>query len=185
MSEQIEQKQTLDEKFVSRLEKYVKDEDRAALAHLRRGLGKGFSAATEMFPYVAGWTVNLSRRDENAYFLVASLIGLYPTYSWKPSEKVRFNNLGKSLSYLKEDSASIEKRFTALLNSDEEDLPAHLRQIVSLLKSKDAPINWHQLLRDIKYWSNEKRDVQRNWAKGFWGNTEKENKENNEGEKQI
>ncbi|MCW5961309.1 MAG: type I-E CRISPR-associated protein Cse2/CasB [Pyrinomonadaceae bacterium] len=185
MSEHIEQKQTLDEKFVGRLEKYVKDEDRAALAHLRRGLGKDAWTATEMFPYVAGWTANLSRRDENAYFLVASLVGLYPTYSWKPTEKIKFNNLGKSLSFLSEDSGSIEKRFTALLNADDEDLSEHLRQIVSLLKSKEAPINWHQLLRDIKNWSHENRFVQRSWAKGFWGNLE-ENKEHKEGEeKQI
>lgn len=180
MSEQSEQKQTFDEKFVGRLERYVRDEDRAALAHLRRGLGKETWAATEMFPYVAGWTANLSRRDENAYFLVASLVGLYPTYSWKPTEQIKFNNLGKSLSFLKEGSDSIEKRFTALLNADEEDLPTHLRQIISLLKSKDAPVNWLQLLRDIKFWSSENRNVQRSWAKGFWGNTNTEKE--NEGE---
>lgn len=178
MSEQIKQKKTLDKKFVSRLEKYVKDDERAALAHLRRGLGKDAWAATEMFPYVAGWTKNLSRRYEDAYFLVATMIGLYPKESWKSEDK--YNNLGKSLSFLKDESGSIEKRFVALLNSDEEDLSKHLRQIVSLLKSKDAPINWFQLLKDIKYWSNENRSVQRSWAKGFWGNLETEKKEGEE-----
>jgi CRISPR system Cascade subunit CasB len=170
MSETATREQTFDEKFISYLEKFVRDENRAALAHLRRGLGKDSSTATEMFPYISGWTANLSRRDENAYFLVASLTGLYPTNSWKSEEK--FNNLGKSLSFLNTDeSKSIEKRFVALLNSDEEDLPNHLRQIISLLKSKEKPINWLQLLKDIKNWFHEDRFVQRNWAKGFWGNT--------------
>lgn len=179
MSEELSQKQTHDEKFVRRLEKYVKDEDRAILAHFRRGLGKEAWEATEMFPHIAGWTANLSRRDENAYFLVASMIGLYPKLSSNTDNG--FNNLGRSMSFLRDDSGSIEKRFVALLNSDEEDLPKHLRQIVSLLKSKDAPVNWYQLLKDIKYWSSDSRSVQRNWAKGFWGNNnEEEQKEEGE-----
>jgi CRISPR system Cascade subunit CasB len=184
MSEEVKQKQTLDEKFIGRLEKYIKDEDRAALAHFRRGLGKEPWTATEMFPYIAGWTANLSRREENAYFLVASLMGLYPTYSWKPTEQIKRNNLGKSLSFMKADGDSVEKRFVALLNADDEDFSEHLRQIVSLLKSKEIQINWLQLLKDIKHWSSDSRSVQRSWAKEFWGNTnlEKENEKNETGE---
>lgn len=181
MSETGTQVKTFDEKFINYLETFVRDDNRAVLAHLRRGLGK--EKAIEMFPYISGWTANLSRRDENAFFNIASMIGLYPVNSWKSEEK--YNNLGKSLAFLKDDSDSIEKRFVALLNSDEEDLPNHLRQIISLLKSKEAPVNWFLLLKDIKGWSNEKRNVQRNWAKGFWGNfntanTETENTEKGE-----
>ena len=170
MSETATQKQTLDESFIGYLESVLKRDDRAVLAHLRRGLGKEGGTAMEMFPYIARFVQNSYRSDENAYFLVASLFGLYPTNSWKSDEKGK-NNLGKSLSLLKDDSDSIEKRFVALLNSDEEDLPNHLRQIVSLLKAKDAPVNWDQLLKDIKGWSSESKYVQRNWAKEFWGNT--------------
>lgn len=177
MSETETQEQTFDEKFISYLEKFVRDDNRAALAHLRRGLGK--ENAIEMFPYISGWTANLSRRDENAFFIIASMIGLYPTNSWKSDEKGK-NNLGKSLTFLKDESDSIEKRFVALLNSDEEDLPNYLRQIISLLKAKETPINWHLLLKDIKGWSHEDRYVQRNWAKGFWGNTNAENTEKGE-----
>jgi len=169
VSEQATQKQSLDESFIAYLESIVKRDDRAILAHFRRGLGKEPGTAMEMFPYLARFTQNFYRSDENAYFLVASLFGMYPTFSWKADEKGQ-NNLGKSLSFLKDQSDSIEKRFVALLNADEEDLPNHLRQIISLLKSKEAPINWLQLLKDIKFWSSENRRVQRNWANGFWGN---------------
>lgn len=180
MSETAIQKQTLDESFIGYLESVLKRDDRAVLAHLRRGLGKEAGTAMEMFPYIARFVQTKFRSEENAYFLVASLFGLYPTNSWKSDEK--YNNLGKSLSFLKEESDSIEKRFVALLNSDEEDLPNHLRQIISLLKSKEKPINWFQLLKDIKNWSHEDRYVQRNWAKGFWGNssTNTENAEKGE-----
>ena len=169
MSEIGTQKTSLDEGFIAYLESVLRRDDRAILAHLRRGLGKEAGTAMEMFPYIARFVQTKYRSEENAYFLVASLFGLYPTNSWKSDEK--FNNLGKSLSFLKDESDSIEKRFVALLNSDEEDLPNHLRQIVSLLKSKESPINWFLLLKDIKSWSHEDRFVQRNWAKGFWGNS--------------
>ena len=88
--------------------------------------------------------------------------------------------MGFSLDSIEEKSPSIEKRFVALLNSDEEDLPNHLRQIISLLKSKEAPINWSQLLFDIKNWDNERVNVQRHLANGFWGNTSTENTEKGE-----
>lgn len=179
MNEQATQKQTLDESFINYLERVLERDDRAILAHLRRGLGKEAGTAIEMFPYLARFVQNSYRNEENAYFLVAALFGLYPTYSWKPDEKGR-NNLGKSMSFLKDDSGSIEKRFTALLNSDEEDLPNYLRQIISLLKSKDAPVNWRELLKGIKQWNRSDRRIQREWAKGFWGNKNTENEEKGE-----
>lgn len=195
MSEQAARAQTPDERFISRLEKYIKDDDRAALAHLRRGLGKEAGTAMEMFPYVARFTQNLYRNEENAYFLTASLVGLYPTISWKSDEKWQVN-LGKSLWILEEKlregkprppkdekkSSGVEKRFVALLNADEEDLPNHLRQIVSLLKSKEVQINWHELLRGIKQWNRSDRKIQREWANGFWGNT---NSEKEKGEEKL
>ena len=180
MSEKGTQKTSLDEGFISYLESVLKRDDRAILADLRRGLGKEPGTVMEMFPHIARFVQTKYRGEENAYFLVASLFALYPTSSWASHEN--YNNLGKSLSFLKEESDSIEKRFLALLNSDEEDLPNHLRQIISLLKSNDKLINWLQLLKDIKAWKHEDKYVQRNWAKGFWGNasTNTENSEKGE-----
>ncbi len=180
MSETATQQTSLDEGFITYLESVLRRDDRAILAHLRRGLGKEPGTAMEMFPYIARFVQTKYRSEENAYFLVASLFSLYPTNSWKSDE--RYNNLGKSLSPLQTESDSIEKRFVALLNSDEEDLPNHLRQIISLLKSNDKPINWLQLLKDIKSWTHEEKFVQRNWAKGFWGNTSTNTENTEKGE---
>jgi len=170
-----------DVKFIERMEKYVRDKDRAALAHFRRGLSKPPGTAMEMFPYVARYTRHLSDREADAYFVVASLIGLYPTFSWKSADDGK-TNLGSSLSFLRSenDRDSIVRRFTALLNSDREDLPSYLRQIISLLKSKELPMNWHDLLRGIKQWNRLDKKIQREWANGFWGNvpTDEKGEEN-------
>lgn len=171
MTEQVTEKQSLDESFIVFLERVLKRDDRTVLAHLRRGLGKEPGTALEMFPYVARFAQNSYRGDENAVFIIASLFGLYPTYSWKPTEQIKYNNLGKSMSFLKDESGSIERRFVALLNAELEDLPNHLRQIISLLKSKDTPVNWHELLLGVKQWNRSDRKIQREWAKAFWGNT--------------
>ena len=62
----------------------------------------------------------------------------------------------------------VEKRLVALLNCHQDDLPDHLRHVISLLKAKDIFINWLQLLNDVQNWQRESRDVQRRWARQFW-----------------
>jgi CRISPR system Cascade subunit CasB len=71
----------------------------------------------------------------------------------------------------------LEKYLIAVLNANYEDLQDHLRRIVSLLKSKDIPLNWSQLLYDIQHWNTNDRWIQHQWAEGFWGKTEKGNNE--------
>ena len=65
----------------------------------------------------------------------------------------------------------IEKRLVALLNSHLDDLPKHLQHTIRLLKSKDIPVDWSQLLRDMQNWHREDREIQRSWARGFWKNS--------------
>jgi CRISPR system Cascade subunit CasB len=68
----------------------------------------------------------------------------------------------------------VERRFVALLNCHQDDLDHHLRQAVSLLKSKDAPVDWAELLKDIQRWDNDDRLVQRRWARAFWGGRQRD-----------
>jgi CRISPR system Cascade subunit CasB len=67
------------------------------------------------------------------------------------------------------ESESIEKRFVALLNSDEDDLPLHLRHAVSLLAAASIPLDWTRLLLDVQAWGHPERYVQRQWSRDFWG----------------
>jgi len=168
-----------DQEFIKYLETLVSSRDRGAIAALRRGLGKPPGMVHQMDRYVLRFlSQNFKRGDDEPYYLVAALFAF-----WHQGLDTLQNfdgNLGKSLLLLAKGQAEkpglkfeeaqkrIEKRLVALLNSHTDDLPDRLRQIVSLLKSSGIPINWAQLLCDIRGWNHESRYVQRSWAREFW-----------------
>ncbi len=149
----------------------------AALAALRRGLGKEPGTVPEMYPYVVRFLPDTSwPRQEMPYYLVASLFAWHQQDWPEPGAP----GLGGSLARLRlkqaeerhtplEPGDSVERRFVALLNSSRDDLPDHLRQVIGLLRSADIPINWLTLLQDIQGWESASRRVQRRWAREFWG----------------
>src|SRR5207249_1473109 len=65
----------------------------------------------------------------------------------------------------------IERRFVALLAADREDVGDHLRALMGLLRQHEVPVNWLELLRDLGNWDSADRDVQRRWARSFWGSS--------------
>lgn len=65
-------------------------------------------------------------------------------------------------------STSTERRFIALLDADEDQLPHRLRQMVALLK--DQPIDFEALLTDLTYWTDEQKRTQIKWARDFYRN---------------
>jgi len=148
------------DRFVEHLESLR--ENRGALASLRRGLGSSPGTVPAMYPYIIPWTPR-NRKVEEACYVVGSLFALYP-------EAGGTDDLGMAFAKVSDPSDSLEKRFVALLNCHYDDLPNHLRQATSLLKSKDIPINWRELLQDIMGWEHESRYIQRKWARGFWQN---------------
>jgi len=150
--------------FITYLESLV--DDRGALAALRRGLGRQPGEAAEMFPYIVPWLPErISRDGEAAYYLIASLFAYHP-------DSAAAGNMGAHLARpitSEQDRPSVERRFTQLMAAHADDLPVVLRQAVSFLKSKEVPVNWHQLFRDINYWDHPDRFVQKAWANAFWG----------------
>jgi len=194
MNEQVEKTETKlaepkeKSEFIKHLEGLGKRKDRAALAHLRSGLRRKDSRSMEMYPVIGRFLSEKTNRSyENAVFIVAALFAYYP------DAKMNAGNLGASLRQLKDDSDSIEKRFVALLNAEADELPDYLRQIIGLLKSKEIPVNWEQLFKDVQYWettdeTSKYESVQKKWARSFWGNYNKENnqdkQENSKGENQ-
>jgi CRISPR system Cascade subunit CasB len=156
--------------FIAYLYSLAGKEDRAALAALRRGLGRAPGTAMEMHRYVTrhvpddveGW-----RRD--AYYLIAALFALHPE-PWTDPPGGLGSNLGASFASLRmhTESESTEKRFVALLSAHRDDLPEHLRHSVSLLKAHEVRVDWAQLLTHVQAWDAENRWVQRNWARAFW-----------------
>ncbi len=148
----------------------ARDQDRGALAALRRGLGHPPGTVPAMFPYVEPYLgASPTRSREEASYLVAALFASHPS-NWAHEDPLA-TNLGASLARIPGRNDSIEKRFQALLACRREDLPDHLRHAVSLVRAHDIPVDWAQLLRDIQYWDSENRRVQRAWARAFWGPT--------------
>jgi CRISPR system Cascade subunit CasB len=153
--------------FVAHLRRLHAQDDRAALARLRRGLGKGPATATEMHPLVLPWLPRgLTTDQEDACYLIASLFATHPEPGGEES-------LGSALARLKDGPGgdSLEKRFVALLNCHEDDLPGHLRHAVSLLRSRGVSVGWEGLLADVLAWGRPGRSVQRRWARDYWGPT--------------
>lgn len=158
--------------FISYLEGMVRRQDLGALAALRRGLGKPPGMALEMARYVVPFLPRQRVWAEEAYYLVAALFA----YWHQGRAAMGANppgNLGASLALLAlldpNAGPSLDLRVTALLKSHRDDLPVHLRQAVRLLKSKDVPVDWQHLLKDLLNWDHEDLFVQRAWARAFWG----------------
>jgi len=149
---------------------YLEDlrENRGALAALRRGLGQPPGTVADMYRYVVPWLSDDARPwREDAHYLIAALFAYHP-------KEGGTGNLGDHFACARKprgDNTAIERRFTALLAAHPDDLPSYLRQAVSFLKSKEVPVNWHQLLSDVMAWGHpDLRDrVQKDWARAFWG----------------
>lgn len=139
-------------------------EDRAVMAHLRRGLGKPPGTVVEMFPYVSRYFEGKGPADD-AKFIISSLFAWHQQSTDKGNMGDHFRKISNAFG---QENESAERRFRALLNAHFDSLHYHLRQAVGLAKSKDVPINWSQLYRDIINWSRPERFVQKNWAKAFW-----------------
>jgi CRISPR system Cascade subunit CasB len=128
------------------------------------------------FPFVERFTINLKEdnlKEDNLkeerrklYFLVAGLFATHPESSKDPKE-----NLGRTLKRLYIDQGeapSTEKRFLALLEADDNQLPEHLRHLVNLLKSKGLAVNWQRLLQDLINRQYDQDETKKRWAQSFY-----------------
>src|SRR5260370_24336449 len=88
--------------FTDYLATLAKQENRAALAALRRGLGKSPDGGAEMFPYVMPFIgENMPARRQDDYFLVASPFPARPAI-WSPAHDRRdMTHLGASVRLLR------------------------------------------------------------------------------------
>lgn len=143
---------------------------RAMLAALRRGLGKPPGTAAEMYPFVVRYGADGQGWEADRYYLVASLFASHPENWTNAGDNDRRTNFGESLRRAKRESGGAERAMLSLLNSDRDALPDRLRHSVGLCESAapPVPVDWALLLHDLRWWNNEKRDVQRRWAAAFW-----------------
>lgn len=158
--------------FIAYLEQLRDRQDRAALAALRRGLGREPGQAPEMFRYVVPW-LPVEGWADRRYFTIAALFALHPLAGGS-------GNMGDHFARVRASAASeeaVERRFTNLLSAHADDLSYHLRQAVSLCRANHVPVNWNRLFQDVDGWEWPSRSVQRRWARSFWGRAQDENNE--------
>ena len=163
-------------RFIEYLEMLEGRHDRGALAALRRGLSIAPGSTPEMHPYIAQWASGEATRwREDVHYLVAALFAYHPQ-SWSRGDRDGPTNLGASFARIAKGEAhdSVERRFKVLLAVQREDLYIHLRHAISLLKAKQQPVDWERLLNDLKFWGRDDRQVQRDWARAFWGQADSE-----------
>lgn len=178
--------------LVERLIGLAEQQDRAALAALRTGLGKPPGAASRMLPIVAPFLHANSGPHVTASFLTASLFAKHPKMG-------EVGNLGSSLRMAtstdrnpsgKHGEAGVEARLVAALDADPEDLPHHLTGLVSLCESASVPIDWHQFYRDVRGLLGDNEEVRNRirtrWARSYWQvRTEKTSESNSNVETEV
>ena len=152
------------ETFIRRLRDLHEQDDRGALAALRRALNGRPEYQLGVFRYI-GWQLPSHTRAQDDYILVAAMFAYHP-------KSCNTGNMGTHFAALRAiDEAktkTLERRFTALLKAHPDDLAYHLRSVIGLLKSNEVPVNWPQLLYDVRYWGHHDRFIQREWATAFW-----------------
>lgn len=147
-------------------------EDRAALARLRRGLGKPPGADVASYPDVVPFIPDRDLAPQRSwpYFVVAALFAAHPRHH------ADAGNFGASVRRLPA-SPTRDGRFKALLNAHEDELGAHLRQLVRQLESQGIAIDWVSLLGDLRWWSHGEQRVQQRWARAFWGSADEDDEQ--------
>jgi CRISPR system Cascade subunit CasB len=156
--------------FIEYLTGLTTENDRGALAVLRRGLGYPPGQDVNMYRYVARFVPEEARgrEREKVYYLIAAL---YAFHQLSTTDNLNFGDHMAKAASLEKDPTATERRFTVLLNANSTDLADYLRQAVSFLKSRKVKveINWNNLFEDLKRWDLPGRPTQRRWANAFWG----------------
>ena len=158
------------EEFIGRLEELGhRDTARADLARLRRCAGRPLSECPEAFQLfyrLLPYPLRGRDRDEELYFLVATLFALNPRSSSARDFGATMAALAVSRGAGRE---GIDRRMAVLLDAPLEDLGFRLRQLVTLAASSDIGVNWRTLLGDLLWWDHPARRVQRRWARSYFG----------------
>ncbi len=171
--------------------------DLGGVAILRRSLGAEPGADVRAYPFVEPYLPAEYPWTRTVYYLVAGLWASVNTASVlaaaadedeepavspagapagpelpvDPARRDRrsFGHAAATLYLQRGKVESIERRFIALLDADEEQLPYHLRQMVQLVKTEEGiRIHWVRLLDDLLNWNHPERRVQQHWARAFY-----------------
>lgn len=154
------QQRTREEIFIDRLSGL----DRGDLARLRRNAGSRLAEARGVLGlFYRLLPPGVPEHEHERYFMIATL---YPLASTSDDR-----NMGATLRRARTETnqAGLDRRFTALLDADADQLRFRLRQLIRLAESHRVGVNWAQLLQDLRWWDHPDRRVQKKWAMAYFG----------------
>lgn len=167
--------------LVSWLQGLAKREDRGRLAALRRGLllePHQFYTLYQVVP--PQFLEGIGRAETERRLMVSILFAAHPALFTDEQLAVGRRNVGASLRQLADRRAGgasnpeellpepLKRRLDAILAAHPDDLFPHLHQVIRLLKAGDVPVDWDQLLRDLRDWDRDDRRVQWSWSRSFY-----------------
>ncbi len=140
--------------------------DTGALAALRRSLAFEPGTYARSFPYVEPFVAEKGWRRK-AFYLAAGLFAEHKKH--QPGQ-----NFPRVLAEIKRarESESLEQRFLALLDADEDQIAYRLRQNVRL--ASERSFDWVQFTKDLLNWFHPDRFVQVKWARDYFGGLKNE-----------
>jgi len=166
--------------FIQWLYGLAEANDRARLAALRRGLMLDRHQLYELYRVIPPQFLDgASDVDARRRTLLAALFAAHPLFFPETAADgpARRRNLGHSLRLLAErqpaDEAgelpeTLKRRMDILLSAHADDVFAHLQQVIRLLKAAEIPVDWGQLLWDLRGWDRDDRRVQWEWSRSFY-----------------
>lgn len=154
-------------RFIDWLEN-LNEKDTKVRAVLRRSLAFEAGQYVPAYPYVEPFV-----KDENSswrremHYLVAGLWAAHFREE-QSNAKMTIGSACQALFLKKDKSPSIERRFITLLDSEQDQLPHRMRQMLALLK--EYPIDFDALLAGLLYWNDDRKRTQNAWARDFYRN---------------
>lgn len=118
----------------------------------------------------------LSERNEDSYFLVATLYPFEKQPKKSKSETAEppptlpnfADVLGQVARSNEKSRDGLDRRFERLLDADSQQLPFYLRREIQFLTTVGKKLDWAQLLYDVLHWQSPDRYIQRRWAREYF-----------------
>ncbi len=112
--------------------------------------------------------------DEEAFMIVGGLYAIHPV-DWRPTkEKPNTGDFGNSMAIFASQNygGGSDRRFARLIDvgvrAGYETLRGLLFSMIMLIKRDHVPVDWAQLLHDLRRWDSPDKWVQRRWARSYY-----------------
>lgn len=164
------------------------NDDKGALAKLRRGAGKEPGSVPDIWEYTIGALPEGAKEDaENAVHIALTLFAVHrqgtnitglATYTGE-NEKSYPVTFGAAVRKLKDgaNNEAVTRRFNTAATADTiSELAVHVRSLIQLLRTKNIDMNYAKFAEELYLWRFDTNKIRLKWGRDFW----KQNKQKNE-----